>query len=73
MLNKFFRSSYKKFIQESLDTEGKSKHYFLEMLEVVIDETRAFMALLKAQVFQENHLDFDAEVEGVLSSLFNDY
>lgn len=43
------------------------------MLEVVIDETRAFMALLKAQVFQENHLDFDAEVEGVLSSLFNDY
>ena len=33
LFTKFFKDNYKRFIQEALDTEGKSKSYFLEILE----------------------------------------
>ena len=47
LMNGFFKSTYKRFIQESLDTEGKSKSYFLEMLEQVVTDSREFFEELK--------------------------
>eukprot|EP00347_Sterkiella_histriomuscorum_P019571 403341127 len=73
LLNNFFKQNYKKFIQEALDTEGKSKQYFLEMLEQVIDDSRQFIAQLKNEVFKENHLDLDAECDQIFVNIFNDY
>ena len=36
LINRYFKQEYKKFIQEALDTEGKSKQLFLEILDVCI-------------------------------------
>ncbi|CDW91827.1 exocyst complex component 5 [Stylonychia lemnae] len=73
LLNKFFKNNYKKFIQESLDTEGKSKQYFLEMLEQVIEDTRSLLQNLKVKIFDEFHLDFHSELEQISTNLFIDY
>ena len=73
MVTKYFKTQYKQFIQEALDTEGKSKLLFLEILEDCITNTRFFIAQLKKQVLQPNDIELDAEIEAILSFLFNDY
>ena len=42
LINRYFKVDYKQYLQEALDTEGKSKQLFLDILDVCICETREF-------------------------------
>jgi triphosphoribosyl-dephospho-CoA synthetase len=56
-----------------LDTEGKSKQLFLEILDVCIDETRNFFSQLKQYILKDNQLELDQELETIFSILFSDF
>jgi hypothetical protein len=74
LINKYFKNNYRRYIQENLDTEGKSKQLFLEILDLCIGETRKFFARLKDGIFRDNALEIEnSELEIILSLLFSDF
>ncbi len=56
-----------------MDTEEKSKHLFLEILDICIDETRNFFSQLKQYILKDNQLELDQELETIFSILFSDF
>jgi len=72
LFNKFMRGPYKSFILESLDTDGKSGAHFLELLENIIEETKSFLRYLKKNIFKENNLDFESEIENIFNLIFSE-
>jgi len=50
---------YKRFIQEALDTEGKSKQLFLETLDLCVRQARDMFALIRERVLKPNQLDLE--------------
>ena len=66
LVNRYFKQEYKTFIQEALDTEGKSKQLFLDILEECIDQTRTFFIQINSHVFKKNQLEINDEIESIL-------
>lgn len=64
---------YKRFIQEALDTEGKSKQLFLETLDLCVRQARDMFTLIRERVLTPNQLDLDQELEQMQSALFSEY
>ena len=73
LITRYFKQEYKRFIQEALDTEGKSKQLFLDVLDTCIEETKAFFADIKERIFKANQLELDAEMDSIFRFLFADY
>jgi len=73
LINRFFKCEYKTYIWEThLDTEGKSKELFLEVLDRCLQQTREFFFKeLQGKLFKENNLEI--EMEGFIGHIFNEY